>query len=429
MASIHPYSGNRHQLIKRLSQLANRNDNEEFALLIVKIVNFFNIDASYGIDFSSQVHSKLSEIIDQCLRWQDEIYVLSEDQFAVILNPVHNQEHSLLAANKISNKLQKIKKIGGNALSCSVNIGISVYPSSVSHVKNMINSAFAALKTAKHEDEGIALSALETTERYSTYAHLQNEFVNAVQNNELELYYQPQIDLRSMKIVGVEALTRWNSVNHGMVSPSIFIPMAENINLINDLTRWSLNTALRECAKCIEYDAEFTVSLNFSPTFIREVQMLELVHHLVKVWGFQPQQLVFEITENILLDRPERILSVLKQLRQDGFNLSIDDFGTGYSSMNYLKTLPINELKIDKGFVLGLGQDDNEKLVKSIIDLAHHFNCKIVAEGIENELVLTKLRTLKVDVGQGFYFAKPMPIKDLLEYMDGNHNREIDGIA
>lgn len=418
MSSIHPYNGNRHQLIKRLEQLSLRQEDNQFALLIVKVVNFFNIDAAHGIELSSELHNQVLSTIDDCIRWQDEIYVLSEDQYAVILDPVHNKDHALLAATKISNLLRRMKSINHVKLICSVNIGISVYPHSVPHVNNMMNSAFAALRSARHEDTGIGFSALENTEKYSSHAHLQTEFVNAVQNNELNLYYQPQLDLHTLKIIGVEVLSRWNNDVHGAVSPAIFIPMAENINIINDLTRWILNTALRECAPIINKKPEFTLSVNFSPNFIREAQVVELVHHLINVWGYLPQQLVFEITETVMMERPDYVATVLKQLRSDGFNLSIDDFGTGYSSMAYLKNLPINELKIDKSFVLEMQQQDNEKLIKSIIDLGHHFNCKIVAEGIETEVSLNKLRALKVDVGQGFYFAKPMPIDDLVIYLD-----------
>ena len=237
------------------------------------------------------------------------------------------------------------------------------------------------------------------------------------------LYYQPQVDLQEGVVSGCEALVRWNEADHGWISPEVFIPVAESGELIDTLTYWSVNVALREWFRhCRGCSQTASISVNLSAKLLHSPEIVELIQRAMNIWGAQPGTLVLEVTESAMMVDPKMARSTLAALAELGVILSIDDFGTGYSSLAYLKNLPVGELKIDKSFILHMAEDQQDrKIVQSVIDLAHNLDLRVVAEGIENQQTLDMLVGMGCDFGQGYYIARPMPLAELPPWVESSN--------
>jgi len=245
---------------------------------------------------------------------------------------------------------------------------------------------------------------------------------HALDNAGLTLHYQPQVDLQQGTLSGCEALTRWNHAEHGWIRPDHFIAVAESSGLIDTLTYWSINVALREWSEFCGSGSPGSIAINLSAKLLQSKEVVELVGRAMNIWGAEPASLVFEVTESAMMSDPHAALHTLSALHEMGIMLSIDDFGTGYSSLAYLRNLPVGELKIDKSFVLHMAEDQQDrKIVQSIIDLAHKLEMSVVAEGIENQQTLDMLIDMGCDCGRGFYIGRPMPIADMPSWVEGGN--------
>ena len=221
---------------------------------------------------------------------------------------------------------------------------------------------------------------------------------------------------------GCEALARWKHAQLGWIRPDHFIAVAESSGLIDTLTYWSINTALREWSEFCQSGAQGSIAINLSAKLLQMSEVVELVSRAMNIWGAEPATLVFEVTESAMMSDPDAALRTLSALHELGITLSIDDFGTGYSSLAYLRNLPVEELKIDKSFVLHMTEDQQDrKIVQSIIDLAHNLEMRVVAEGIENQQTLDMLIAMGCDYGQGYYIGRPMPIDEMSPWMEASH--------
>jgi EAL domain-containing protein (putative c-di-GMP-specific phosphodiesterase class I) len=249
---------------------------------------------------------------------------------------------------------------------------------------------------------------------------LRKDLHMAIERDELQLYYQPKVRLDTGQVCGAEALMRWHSPARGWVPPDEFIPIAEKSDLIEPLSFWSINAALRQCSICRQHYDCLSVAVNLSAVILHHPYLVDILMRAMNIWGTQPGRLILEVTESAMMRDPAASMRTLQTLHDAGITISIDDFGTGYSSLAYLKRLPIDELKIDKSFVLNMHNDaGDEKIVRAIVDLSHNLGVKVVAEGIETQEAYDKLTAMGCDYGQGFLIAKPMSADKIMEWMNG----------
>jgi EAL domain-containing protein (putative c-di-GMP-specific phosphodiesterase class I) len=240
----------------------------------------------------------------------------------------------------------------------------------------------------------------------------------AVEQGNFDLYYQPKINLQLGRITGVEALIRWTHPEHGFISPEKFIPLAEQTNQIQPLTHWVLNTALRQCAQWHAEGIKIGVSVNLSAHSLSDINLLDTIRHALAQAQIAPEWLTLELTETAIMSDASRALHTLSRLDSMNVRLSVDDFGTGYSSLAYLKRFPVDEIKIDKSFVIDMLEDASDAvIVRSTIDLAHNMGMSVVAEGIESQAAWDKLAALHCNFGQGFYMCRPCPAEQLDEWL------------
>ena len=274
--------------------------------------------------------------------------------------------------------------------------------------------AFASSASSHAQQQGYnnyTFYSKEINTKYLKRMKLTSYLRIAIENGEMQLYYQPKIDTNSEKVVGMEALIRWISPKLGFVSPMNFIPLAEESGLIIPMGKWVLYEACRQTLEWHKQGLEgLSISVNVSSVQLHQQDLPKTVKHALERSGLDPRCLVLEMTESMIMKNPEKIIKVLQQLKNLQLSISIDDFGTGYSSLSYLKKFPLDELKIDRSFIVDIdGDDDDKAIVTAVIAMAHSLGLKIVAEGVENESQLAFLKTLFCDQIQGFYYSKPLP--------------------
>jgi EAL domain-containing protein (putative c-di-GMP-specific phosphodiesterase class I) len=248
---------------------------------------------------------------------------------------------------------------------------------------------------------------------------LENDLRSAADLGELQLHYQPQVDIVSGRIMGLEALARWKHSSHGWISPSEFIPLAESSDLIVQIGQWILDEACRQTRSWhLQGFTDLTVAVNLSARQFRQAELVSMIQQTVARHGLLPKHIVIELTESVVMSDPDKAIAVLEQLHQSGFQVAVDDFGTGYSSMSYLKRLPVGKLKIDQSFVNDLGVSaKSDSIVKAVIALAHGLNMTVVAEGVETALQLAFLRAFGCDQYQGYLYSRPRNAADVVEFL------------
>ncbi len=393
-----------------------------FALLTINLEKFRDINIEFGHRFGDRVLQQLVERMRTVLREGDTLYHVGADEFAVVLRTLKSPQLAELAARKIQQVASNNLEIQGRVLVPLVRVGVVVFPDHSDNADQLLQHADSAQQKARHCPGYIKVydQVLEAQEQQRS--DLKGKLKVALDNSDLQLYYQPQVDLQQGIVSGCEALVRWNHAELGFISPELFIPVAESSDLIDTLTYWSINVALREWFKhCGDCSPSASISVNLSAKLLHSPEVIELIRRAMNIWGAQPGSLVLEVTESAMMSDPKAALYTLQSLAELGVKLSIDDFGTGYSSLAYLKNLPVAELKIDKSFVQQMAEaPQDRKIVQSVIDLAHNLDLQVVAEGIENQQSLDMLIGMGCDYGQGYYIARPMPLGDLPPWVDGS---------
>lgn len=305
----------------------------------------------------------------------------------------------------------------GYTLYVEFTLGLSVYPDHADEAQGLIRKAEQAMLQARKSGQQWTVYDAQQEQVFVRHHLLFGKLRDALNQHHLEVHYQPQIDLATGRVLGAEALARWNDPATGMVPPVVFIPVAEESGLIRQLTTWVVGQAMRDCAHWRALGLELDVSINLSALNLLDPELLHSLQAGLAETGLQPRHINLEITESCFMTSPERALEVIQRIHEAQFKLSIDDFGTGYSSLSYLKNLPINELKIDQSFVRKLLQNPGDQaIVASTIALAHNFKLSVVAEGIEDADTAAWLQARGCDVGQGYCYAKPMPAHAFLEF-------------
>ncbi len=305
----------------------------------------------------------------------------------------------------------------GRTVDIRIHIGIALFPEHGDSSDVLLQRADMAMHSARATYQSYKL-AKDSTETEISSLVLVPELERAIRNNEFELYYQPKVDLKSHRLIGAEALMRWNSPERGFIGPNEFITLAEENGLIFPMTLWSLNTALRQSIEIRQLWQDFRIAVNLSATTLTEIELVELVKRALRTWDTTADKLMIEVTESAIMNDPKASIETLHGLRELGVKLSIDDFGTGYSSFGYLKNLPVHELKIDQSFVMGMATDLNDsRIVQTMINLGENFELSVIAEGIEDEQVLQQLISMGCHHGQGYYIGRPMPREKFIRWI------------
>lgn len=395
-------------------------NNNTLGLLFIKLRDFRAINASFGVSAAETILDKFTEKLSSILRPDDFLAHISGGKFSLFLPNIMNTAHTILAANKILSLCTEPFMVEDQHIPVQIHIGIALYPESSDGAEWLLHCAEDAAQIAKRKHEPFVVYIKPDTKDNNHSLIIKRDLDIAINTGSLEMHYQPQIDLQTRKICGVEALVRWPGPDNSYISPGIFIPIAEQSNSIIPLTMWTINTSLRQCSECNTYN-NLTLAINMSAAVLNNTDIIQQISSAINIWGITYENLCLEVTESAIMSDPKKSMQILNEFSDMGILISIDDFGTGYSSMAYLKQLPVNELKIDKSFIFNmLNNEDDRSIVRSIIDLAHNFDLHVVAEGIEDEDTLEVLTAMGCDRGQGFYMARPMPTEQIQDWLSSS---------
>lgn len=384
------------------------------ALLFMDIDNFKNINDTFGHGIGDKVLQQTASRIRSLLRESDTLARTGGDEFTILLEGLKENVPAEMVARKIVDVFKQPFFLKEREIYATVSIGISIYPEDSEALDQLMQYADVAMYHAK-EEGGNSHRFFSREMRRSSEKQMMvsNHLRYALANDEFSLAFQPKIDISSGRIVGAEALLRWNSQELGEISPDIFIPLAENLGLIRDIGSWVLETACQEAMQWQELSSEkLQVSVNVSPQQFRMGNLLEDVDRALELSGLPRDCLEIEITENLLLLDSDRHLTILKNLHDQGVTLALDDFGTGYSSLSYLRRFPLQVLKIDRSFIRDMDENKNSRaLVEAIIAMAQSLKLGIVAEGVENKAQLDFLSQRDIKIIQGYHFSLPVPVE------------------
>ena len=386
------------------------------ALLLLDLDHFKIINDSLGHNVGDQLLKLAGERLQALLGPSVTLARLGGDEFAVLAESCTQVVQAAALAQRILAALQQPFNFDGHQLFVSASIGISLFPNDALSAEQLLRNADSALFKAKSAGrEGYALYTEELTAHAQNRVEIAGELRRALQQEELRVYYQPVHDLHDGRLVGVEALVRWQHPERGLVPPGEFIPIAERTGLIADIDGWVMNQACRQMCQWLADGVPVRfVAVNVSSRLFARRELYEQVAKVLHDTGLDPTFLELEVTESAVMDDPEVALEQLHRLRELGLRLAIDDFGTGYSSLLRLKRLPVQKLKIDQGFVAGLpGDEDDAAIVRVVIALAKSMGMQVHAEGIEQVEQARFLLDQECDMGQGYWFGRPMPAQEI----------------
>ena len=410
---------NRVLLMDRLSHALDmaKRDSQPLGLLLLDLDRFKEINDTLGHHVGDLLLRNVAQRLVKPLRKTDTIARLGGDEFAVLLPAVTDLERAKRVSLRILKELEEPFQLENLSLEIGVSIGIAMYPDHAEDQSRLLQSADVAMYMAKKVQTHIELYDQGKDHNSLRHLTLSGELRQAIELGQLSFHYQPKLDLATGRVTQVEALARWRHPVHGYIPPEEFIIQAERTGLIEALSLWEFNTAFGQLAAWRDIGLQVGMAINLSAGNLHKRSLPNLLEELLKQWKVEPGQLTLEITESAIMVDPDSAHEVLTQLDDIGLRLSIDDFGTGYSSLASLKRLPVDELKIDKSFVIHMTENENDAvIVRSTIDLAHNLGLSVVAEGIETEPHIALLRGLGCDIGQGFFIGRPMPVEKMTEW-------------
>lgn len=387
------------------------------ALIMMDLNRFKEVNDTLGHHVGDLILQQVTSRLQQVLRPHETVARLGGDEFALLL-PHADEKYANHVAEKILLALKKVFNLGSHSLYVGGSLGIALYPVHGEDAHTLIRHADVAMYNAKRSNKGLEFYDPSHDRHSVTRLALEKDLHEAIENSSLGLHYQPVFDLRTHRVVGVEALLRWNHPQYGFVPPDQVIPIAEETGLIKSLTRWVLNTGIYQCYDWRRRGIAPNLAINLSVWNIQDPELISVVREVLGPLGIPPAKLEFEITESAMMADPERAIDVLHTLDEMGVSLVVDDFGTGFSSLAYLKRLPVNALKIDKSFVIGMANNEDDALiVKSTVNLAHDLGLKVIAEGVETEQTLRLLTQMGCDLGQGYFLGRPASVADLVHIL------------
>lgn len=394
----------------RLAQL----EMQPFALLMIDLDRFKEVNDTLGHEVGDKLLKEIAQRMTTVARDPQCVARFGGDEFCMIIP--NAKEHDARSAAILLNKvLDRVIEIDHHRLLVGASVGIALFPQDGGTAQVLLQHADVAMYEAKRNKTGHALYNSVSDQHSVRRLSLLRDLRDAIDNNGLELHYQPKLAITTSEFVGVEALLRWTHPVHGRIPPDQIIPIAEQTGAIRPLTRWVLNAALGQCEAWKQNGLDISVAVNLSANCILDQQLIDWINVWFSRHSLPPSRLILEVTEGAMMADPAKSVEVLVQFAKMGIGVSVDDYGTGFSSLAYLKRLPINELKIDRAFVMEMLSSDNDAvIVRSTIDLAHSLGLRIVAEGVENQETLDVLTALGCDYAQGYHISRPVTAGEVL---------------
>lgn len=405
---------NRYRLHESLRQL---NSTSQYALLVVDLNNLRDINDTLGHRSGDELLKVAAERINQAAGQNLMVARLSGDEFTVLLE-IDTPRQAEEVARDILYEISKPIHIDEMDIVTHASIGCAYYPHDAETADSLLNRAEVAMFHAKQTNINYQHYHDDIDPLSKQRLELMSSLREAIDKDQLRAYFQPKIDLSTLQTTGVEVLVRWRHPERGIITPDEFIPLAERCNLIDKLTHWVLDEALRQCHQWKQNGLNLSVAVNLSARNLLDANLASQVEALLTKWQIPAKQLKLEVTESMIMSDPEAAIHTLNRLNIMGIPLSVDDYGTGYSSLAYIKKLPIQEIKIDRTFVTDmLYNREDAVIVRSTIELAHNLGLCVVAEGVEDNATLQRLAELKCNRVQGYYMSRPLPAAQLAKWL------------
>lgn len=396
--------------------------NYKHALLFLDMDRFSQINDTLGHSIGDLLLSEIVYRLRPLIKNKDILARFGGDQFIITLADIHQPKEAMQLSEKILKKFEEPFNIDGHILYAAISLGISLYPHDGDNTELLISKAVKAKDFAKKNGGNQFAFYFEELKdgHENNNLLLDHELRKAIRDDQFELYYQPKIDLEKEQVSGFEALVRWNNEKLGFVSPAMFIPFAEETGLIIPLSELIIEKA---CQDWLELDRQglghLTIAINISSIHFHQENFIDSLNEILERNNCAPHNFELELTERTVMNNEVETTNRLIQLKMIGFKLSIDDFGTGYSSLSYLVNFPLNHLKIDGVFIeLLTSAKPNQAVVDAIIQMGHRLNMKVIAEGVEQKEQVELLRNMGCDMIQGYYYSKPLPLIEAIEYLE-----------
>jgi diguanylate cyclase (GGDEF)-like protein len=385
---------------------------KEFAFLFLDLDHFKIVNDSLGHNIGDELVKTISSILTKVLRVNDFVARIGGDEFAIIIHEYESLMELTIIIDRVQSELAKTHEIQTNPINITSSIGISFYPKDGKDALSLIKHSDIAMYEAKELGRSrYHFYTKELNERVQRNIKLDKDMRLALANNEYQLFYQPKIDIENGNILGAEALIRWISPKEGIISPDIFIPLAEENGFIKDLGHWVMNEAIKQQKLFKEKDLDISISINVSSKQLADEDFILNFINTLEVNKVSPKMIDIEITEYMFFEQNENNYKVLKELHDYGVSISLDDFGTGYSSLSYIKKFPIDNLKIDKVFMDDYNTESGAIFIDTIVKMGQTLNMKIIAEGVEEKKQIEYLKEIKCDMYQGYYESRPLDVK------------------
>jgi diguanylate cyclase (GGDEF)-like protein len=409
---------NRNLFRDRLDQsiLSSRREQTSSTVMFLDVDHFKEINDTLGHEAGDTLLEVVAERLRTQMRAGDTLARLGGDEFAILCDG--SATDASLLAERLHSALHGAVTVRDFPLEITLSIGVATFPEHGEDADTLLSHADVAMYQAKETRAGTAVYDPEQDLNDEARLTLAGELRRAIQNEELVLHFQPKAELTSGRIVGVEALVRWQHPERGFIPPNEFVPIAERTGLIKQLTRYVLADALRQCGQWRTAGLDLHVAVNLTIPDLLDLELPELIAALLEETGVRPDQLELEITETTILANPFRVRQVLERLNEMGLRLAIDDFGTGYSSLAYLKRLPVHTIKIDRSFVMDMCENASDAtIVRSTIDLGRNLGLEVVAEGVETQEAWDALRAEGCTLAQGYLISRPVPAGELAQLL------------
>jgi diguanylate cyclase (GGDEF)-like protein len=389
------------------------------AVMLIDLDRFKEINDTLGHATGDLLLQEVARRLRRAVGERVTVARLGGDEFAVLHPGVNLPDDALEVARSVRDELQRSFAYQDLDLEVSASIGIAVAPVHGRDASTLLRRADVAMYAAKGTSVGVAMYGEDLDEHSPRKLALVGELRTVIDNHGLVLHYQPKVEIATGRVIGVEALVRWPHEHEGLIPPDEFVPIAERTGLIGPMTEFVLRAALDQCKEWERSGHAMSVAVNLSARSLLDAELVGDIARALSESGVDPSKLVLEITETSVMSDAEYAMRVLNRLSAMGVRLAIDDFGTGYSSLSYLKRLPVNEVKIDKSFVLNMHDDENDAvIVRSIIDLGRNLGLRVVAEGVETTSAWDALREMGCDIAQGYFVSRPLPAAQLTSWLE-----------
>ena len=405
----------------RLAQMViqAQQSKQTLAVALVSPDHLSELQNTLGRPLTEQIVCEISKRLERLLSIAETTARFGTDEFALLLTQIPDSESLIKLIEEINEAINSVLVVEEHEIFVSVSIGISLYSDDGDDVQTLLKNAGAALSRAKQQGgNSYQFYTTDMNAKALRRLTMENQMRRALENEEFEVYYQPKIEMISNKIYGMEALLRWRNPTLGFISPAEFIPLSEGNGLIVPIGKWIMSAACRQSKKWADSGHKLHLSVNLSTIQLQETELAETILQTVEATGFAPEYLEFEVTESAFVKNIEFTVKTLNRLKKAGISISIDDFGTGYSSLGYLKSLPIDILKIDRSFVRDMTTDeDSAALVTAIISMSHNLRLKVIAEGVETQEQVDFLKAFGCNFWQGYLYSPPVAAEKFEELL------------